>query len=183
MKKLIVAALAVVAAYSSLTMPASANIIDVGGGTATVTCSLSCAGFTLGGSPGAPTGMGTLSAALADQYTLANSNLDTEAAALNTLIGSNLFTDVDANQVDTGGTSSISFMTLAEYVILKIANSHVFLINTAMNQIAVDYLQTGKAGGLSHYTEFGNAVPLPNAVWLMAAGLAGFGFAGRRKQR
>lgn len=181
MRSKFVAAVVCAAGLAMLAQPAAANVIMVADGTAQVTCTLSCEAFTLGGSPGAPSGLGTLSASDAAKYGLANSNPSTEVAALNTLAGTS-FTTADHNKVDAGGASSFSFMTLAEYFILKIGSVHTFFKNTSGNEVTVEYLQTGRAGGLSHYSEVGSAVPLPGALWLMGAGLAGLGFSSRKKK-
>jgi hypothetical protein len=180
MRSNLLAASAIAASAVLFAQPAFANVITIDSGTAQVTCTLSCEAFTLGGSPGAPTGLGTLSGSDADPYGLANSNPSTEVAALNTLAGTS-FTTTDHNKVDVGGASTFSFMTFAEYFILKVGSVHTFFKNTAGNEVTVEYLQTGSAGGLSHYSEVGQ-VPLPAALWLMGAGLAGLGFASRKNK-
>lgn len=174
------ASVALAALAALVALPASANVIIIDGGTASVTCTASCEAFTLGGSPGAPTGLGTPSGSDADPYSLANSNPSTEVSALNTLAGTS-FTTADHNKTDAGGVSSFSFQTLAEYFILKIGSVHTFFKNTSGGLLTVDFLQTDMAGGLSHYSEVGQ-IPLPAAAWLMLAGLAGLGFAGRRRR-
>ncbi|MFQ5562138.1 MAG: VPLPA-CTERM sorting domain-containing protein [Parvularculaceae bacterium] len=167
---------------------ASANVISIDGTAATVTCTLSCEAFTLGGSPGAPTGLGTLSGSDADPYGLANSGEATEIAALNTLAGTS-FTTADHNkdQVGEGSLSSCSgdlcsFMTTALYFILKIDGFHTFFKNTSGGEVTITFDKNDVPSfGLSHVSTI-DVVPLPAAFWLMGAGLAGLGFARGRKK-
>lgn len=179
------------AAFAFAATPAFANSLTIGGGIATVTCSPSCAGI-IGGSitsssQGAAAGtIGTTSTTNAALYSFNPSSPATEAAVLNVLAGTNFSTGA---QTDTAGASSITFNTVAQWLTLKIGNQHFFLRNTAgAVTLAINYVKaSGKAGaggGLSHYTEFGSntPVPIPGALWLMGAGLAGLGFALRGKK-
>lgn len=168
-----------------LSQAASANVITVGGGTATVTCTPNCEAFT-GGSPNAqgdPTTAGALSNSVADLYDGVPSNEADEAEKLSILIGSpGLFTSSDGDKTEPPVNP---FSTFAEYVVLKLANTRVYLKNTSGGELTIWYNQNNdsKAGGLSHTTEFGNVVPVPGALWMMGAGLAGLGFAGRKKKK
>lgn len=177
------------AALFALSAPAFANTISIGGGVATVTCTPTCAGITGGSisssSQGTATGTaGFLSTSIADLYTFNPSDPATEAAALNVLAGTNFTTGV---QTDAGGVSSLTFSTVASWISLKLGNTTIFLSNIgAPVTLVIDFLkasgQTGAGAGFSHYTEFGNAVPIPGALWLMGAGIAGLGFAKRKKK-
>lgn len=177
--------MAVVAAFlaGSMTLgagAASANVLTVTGGLGTVTCTTSCEGFTGAGSPGEPTGLGTLSDTAADPYEGQPASESDEVSRLNILAGTS-FTSADATRTDgSGGDDMIS--TLAEYIVLKIGNQALFIKNTSggLLEIAWDAF-AGAGAGLSHYTEFGE-IPIPGAVWLMGAGLAGIGFASRKKK-
>ena len=72
-------------------------------------------------------------------------------------------------------------------VALKLGEGTFFLKNTAGPvTLTITYLKAtgpdGAGGGLSNITEFGgNEIPVPGAIWLMGAGLAGLGFARRKK--
>lgn len=177
------------AALIAMAAPAFANPITVGGGIATVTCTPSCAGITGGSltstSQGSATGTaGALSGSSADLYDVSPDNPATEAAALNVLAGTSFTAGV---QTDTGGVDSLSFTTTAAWIVLKLGAGTFFLQNTSgAITLTIDFLKAsgpaGAGGGFSHYTEFGNAIPIPGALWLMGAGLAGLGFANRRKK-
>lgn len=177
------------AALFAMATPAFANTIIVGGGIASVTCTPSCNGI-IGGSitsssQGTATGTaGSLDGASADLYSYSPSDPATEAAALNVLAGTSFSTGV---QTDAGGVNSLSFSTVAAWIGLKLGAGTFFLQNTAGPvTLLITYLKAtgpaGAGGGFSHYTEFGNAVPIPGALWLMGAGLAGLGFAKRKKK-
>ncbi len=179
------------AALMALATPAFASTLTIGGGVASVTCTPSCAGIVGGSVTYTPslgvTGgtAGSLSGAAASLYDFTPSNAANEAAALNVLAGTNFSSGV---QTDMGGASSVTFSTVAQWIGLKIGNSHFFLQNTAGPvTLFISYLKaSGRAGagaGLSHITEFANEVPVPGALWLMAAGVAGIGFSARRKKR
>ena len=177
------------AALFAIAAPAFANTLVVGGGIATVTCSPSCAGITGGSitssSQGAATGTpGSLDTANADLYGFSPSDPATEAAALNVLAGTGFSTGV---QTDAGGVNSLTFSTVAAWLSLKVGAGTFFLQNTAGPvTLFITFLQAGgpagAGGGFSHYTEFGNAIPIPGALWLMGAGIAGLGFARRKKK-
>ncbi|MEZ5897723.1 MAG: VPLPA-CTERM sorting domain-containing protein [Parvularculaceae bacterium] len=129
---------------------------------------------------------GTLSGAAADLYNFKPSNPTAEATALNILTGgaTSFSTGV---QTDAGGVDQLTFSTTAQWIALKLGAGTFFLKNTGGPvTLLIDYVKaSGKAGaggGFSHYTEFGNVVPVPAAIWLMGAGIAGLGFAGRRRK-
>lgn len=177
------------AALLAMAAPAFANTLLIGGGVASVTCTPSCNGI-IGGSiasssQGTATGTaGSTSSTSADIYTFNPSDPATEAAALNVLAGTNFTTGV---QTDAGGVNTLTFNTVASWISLKIGNSTFFLQNTSSPvTLVITYLkaagQAGAGAGFSHYTEFGNPVPIPGAPWLMGAGIAGLGFANRKKK-
>ena len=182
-----VAAAALVALAAS---SAYASTLTIGGGVATVSCSPSCAGIT-GGSVISSSSLGvtggtagSLSATSASLYDFSPSDPVNEAKALNILAGTNFTSGV---QTDMFGASTATFSTVASWISLKIGSLHFFLNNNAGPvTLFITYLQSsgraGAGGGLSHITEFGNEVPIPGALWLMGAGLAGLGAAGRRKK-
>lgn len=177
---------AAIALAAVIAQPAAANVITINGGAGSLTCTPNCEAFIGAGSPGEPTGPGTLSSTNADEYDGTPSNEAAEAGRLNTLAGTS-FIGTDGLQI--GGNDSSdnnpddTFMTFALYVVMKIGNDSIFLKNTSGGQLTVAYDSfPGQGSGLSHYTEFGAAapVPLPAALWLMGAGIAGLGFARRR---
>lgn len=175
---------AIIASATLLAQPAFANTITVGGGAGTVSCTPDCEAFT-GGNPdtdGDPTTAGVLSNSTADLYDGVPSNEADEAEKLSILIGSpGLFTGADG--VKSATNPSPSFSTLAEYVVFKLGNMRIYVKNTSGGELMITYAEgSGEGLGLSHYTEFGE-IPIPGAIWLMGAGLAGLGFASRRKKK
>ncbi len=154
-----------------------------------------CHAFTGGGPFGAGNGVGDptttgvlgLSADLYDGVPAGDAN---ELAQLNTLAGTS-FTLLDFTK---GPNDPGSFMSAAEYILLKLSNTSVWIRNLSGGMLSITYSDstcTGganqncfKAGGLSHFSEVGGTpeVPLPAAIWLMGAGIAGLGFAGRKNK-
>jgi hypothetical protein len=178
------------AAFIALAAPALASTLTIGGGIATVTCTPSCAGIiggtvisspSLGVTGGTP---GSLSGSAADLYSFIPSSPAANADALNVLAGTSFLTGI---QTDTGGVSSIAFSTVAQWIAVKLGAGTFFLKNTSGPvTLLITYLQAtgrpGAGGGISNYTEFGQ-IPVPGAIWLMGAGLAGIGFAASRKKK
>jgi hypothetical protein len=169
-------------AMSALAAPAFANVINIGTTGATITCSVSCQGFIGAGGldsdppPPAfnePTGPGTLSNTSAQLYSGQPADEASEETRLETLVGG----DVPGPGVKTEGSGDM-FDSDALYIVFKIGAHAVFIKNTSGG--SQTYTYSGVEGlGLSHITEF---IPIPAAVWLMGAGLAGLGFASRRKR-
>lgn len=203
MKKFI-GAMAAATAFAGMAMaPAMANTITfVEGGTtnvAQIDCNddddmtVDCLGI-VGGSltvvMNAVTGgtMGMLDASApftAEVYDIGNNNESNEAAALNALAGTS-FTGADATRTDAGGVGMLNFSTMAEWIVIATGAGQIFIHNETGGAMAlnIDFSQfAGTGGGLSHYTEFGTVVPVPGALWLMGAGLAGLGFASRKKRK
>lgn len=187
MKSIGVAFAAVVAMAAQ---PALAAPLTIGGGIASVTCSPSCAGIIGGSVNSSPsqgvTGgtPGSLSGSAADLYDFSPSDPINVAKALNALAGTSFATGVRTN---TNGVDTLTFNTVAQWVALKLGEGTFFLKNTAGPvTLTITYLKAtgpdGAGGGLSNITEFGgNEIPVPGAIWLMGAGLAGLGFARRKK--
>lgn len=173
------------AAFAAMAAPAFANLITITGTPATITCTPVCSAI-VGGSivdqngPGLTGTAGSLSGSNADLYAFSPSDGNEEARALNVLAGTNFSS---GTQTDTGSASAFTINTLAQWIVLKIGNLH-FFINNPGGALQIVFAQNGaRAGGLSHYTEFGQSeIPVPGALWLMGAGLAGLGFANRRKK-
>lgn len=185
-----IAAGAITAGALLFSQPTLANVITINGGAGTVTCTPVCQAYTGAGTPGAPTGLGVLSNSAADKYVGVPASPANEAARLNTLAGTS-FTGAggafDGQQfAGSGGSASNpddTFMTFALYIVMKIGKDDIFIKNNSGGQLQIQYDSfPGQGSGLSHYSEFGNAVPLPGALWLMGAGLAGLGFASRKKK-
>lgn len=174
-----------VVAIGFMTAQAAAAVINIGTTGATVTCSVSCQGFTGAGGADAttappsgvnPTGVGTLSDTLAQLYNGQPADETDEGLRLSTLVGS------DVGPGTKYDPPSNPFDSSAEYIVLKIGPYAVFIKNTSGGSQTYTY-SDARMLGLSHYTEFGDAViPLPAAAWLMLAGLGGLGFASRRKK-
>jgi len=127
---------------------------------------------------------GSLSGSMADLYNYSPSDPVNEAKALNILAGTNFATGI---QTDAGGVDTLSFSTVSQWVALKLGAGTFFLQNNGGPvTLLITYLKasgkTGAGGGFSHYTEFGNEIPIPGAIWLMGAGLAGLGFSARKKR-
>lgn len=182
-KVIAAAAFASAAALAS----ASANIITIGG-TATIDCTPSCQAIVGGtitdmAGPGLTGTPGTLSNMIADRYSFDPDSPAEVALALNALAGSSFTTGARTN-VPGSGEDAFSFTTSALWVSLKLANTTIFIFNNSGGSLTVEWARNGlRAAGLSNITEFGetDVVPIPGAIWLMGAGLAGLGFARRRK--
>ena len=180
------AAVAAAALSFGAATAANANVITIGG-VATVTCTPSCkalVGGTITDNPGPGlTGTpGMLSMSVADRYEFKPASPEEEALALSFLAGTSFTTGI---RTDTPGSPSpYSFTTKALWIALKLGNPTIFIYNDTGGPLTIEWKQNGlRAAGLSHTTEFGETevIPVPGALWLMGAGLAGLGFARRRK--
>jgi len=176
------------AGLTAMFSAASANTVSIADGLGTIDCSTSCEAFTLGAlALGAePTAAGLLTSTDAWYYDGTPSNEAHEADRLSILISgaTGVFSGTDGTQIGGSGGSDM-FSTLAEYIVMKIGNVSVFVKNTSGGMLTIDYTSTSGAGsGLSHYTEFGGVsdVPVPGAIWLMIAGIAGLTGASRKNK-
>lgn len=166
---------------------ASANMITVGG-TAMITCTPSCQAI-VGGSitdmpgPGLTGTMGMLSNMTADRYEFNPDSPEETATALNILAGTMFTTGDRDDTLGAGADDAFSFTTAALWIAMKLGNTQIFLFNNSGGDLTIDWDRKGLRGaGLSNITEFGETViPVPGAIWLMGAGLAGLGFTRRRK--
>lgn len=173
---------------------ASANVIQIADNSGTITCSggvdPACLAFAFGASGGLgtePDGAGTLidgnpNTEVAWYYDGVPSSESHEASRLNILSGgATSFTMADAVR---DNAPSMSFSTLAEYVVLKLGNMAVFIKNNTGGELMISLSNLAMSFGLSHVTEFGQVsdIPIPGAIWLMIAGIAGLGAAGRKKK-
>lgn len=199
MKRILRIAAAGAAMFAFSAGSAFANTVTFSGGSAQIECNdandavVDCLGIVggsltlsmnmvTGGTAGSLDNTAPFSA---DVYNIGANNEANEIAALNVLAGTSFTTD-DITTTDGGGVSALSFTTFAEWVIIKVGAGLVFIQNTTGGamELNVDFSQLGMAGGISHYAEVGGVeVPIPGALWLMGAGLAGLGFAGRKKRK
>lgn len=195
-KKVLTAALGVMAGAAISVSAANAATIVINGGSAEIECtapgisSPECQGVS--GSPAGALGL------TADAYG-APADPASMADFLNDLMGTSFTTGVrtDLGVADDiydgeqdGDVLEFTFTTTAEYFALKMGNNVSFFKNLA-GAVTLTVMfdradgQAGRGFGLSNITEFGEApvgeVPLPAAAWLMIAGLGGLGFAGRKK--
>jgi hypothetical protein len=180
----------------ALAAPAYANIIQIGSTGATLTCSVSCQGFTLAGGVNSggphddadPTGQGSLSAALAQLYNGSPASAVAGAQRLDILDDGvdNNSTSCTGFCVDPAGSldGNGQLTSAAAYLVLKLGAHSVFIFNTSGGSQTYTYAENGATGlGFSGYRELNGAVvPIPAAMWLMIAGVAGLGFASRRKR-
>lgn len=187
---------AMAAAFGLCALPAAAaTVIVIGTSSATITCSVSCQGFVGAGGldddPGAPdvvdpTGIGTLSSVKAQLYNGAPNDANSQRARLDTLDDglSNFSVSCSGFCVDPSGQldGNGQFVSSALYIVLKLGNNNVFIKNTSGGAQTYSYVEAPSLG-FSGYREFGGEIPVPAAVWLMVAGLAGLGFAGRMKKQ
>lgn len=140
----------------------------------------------MGQGVGDPTAIGTLGLT-ADLYDGQPAGDQFEVDQIEILSGMS-FT-VDDHQ--KGPESPGDFTSSALYILLKLSNTAVWIKNLSGGALMISYTDSTckggvkqdcfKAGGLSHYSEVGE-IPIPGAIWLMGAGLAGLGFASRRKK-
>jgi len=171
----------------------SANVVEIiGNGTTgdllpppgdyTVQCSVGdCYGLTGLSLPAWDT---TANPYEAQVYSTDNSNVATELALLNTLLGNS------GENLIEGATkynfALQSFTTDAEYFSIKQGSWIVYFWNDTGEDLTVNFLLDGKSATFSHYTEYGggggvNEIPLPGAVWLFGSALLGFVSWSRRR--
>ena len=185
-KYLITAAAAMTAMFGA----ASANVITIAGNNGTITCTdpdapvtePACAAFTLGAPAlGAePNAIGVLSTTDAWYYDGTPSNPTDERNRISILL-----TGSPGNYTESGTKDETSppsmFTTTAEYIVLKLGNESVFIANLTGGLLTINISGLTSSFGLSHVSEYG-VVPVPGAIWLMMAGLAGLGFSTRKKK-
>lgn len=194
LKSLVTGACALAATVAASIGAASANVINIADSGGVITCTgtldPACEAFAFGASGGLgtePDGAGTLidgnpNTEVAWYYDGQPSSETDEANRLNILTGgATSFTMADATRDES---PSLSFSTFAEYIVLKLGNMAVFLKNTSGGELTITLSDLGRGFGLSHVTEFGEVdpIPIPGAVWLMLAGIAGLGAASRKKK-
>src|SRR5690606_2827015 len=116
--------------------PAAAAVLNIGTTGATLTCSVSCEGFTGAGglnfdSPppdnNQPTGVGTLSDSLAQLYAGQPASAADERNRLETLIGGPAGDLV----FESGSDPDATFASNALYLVLKIGPKAIFIKNTS----------------------------------------------------
>ena len=136
----------------------------------------------LGSNPATTAGLqgAALTPIAATGFSLANYNPSTEAAALDTILGTpGLFT-TGSQTACSVSCGAVSLLIDTVYFSLKVATFEAFFKNLTGGPITVRFSDTSVLHGfaLNHYTEFGSlaAVPLPPAILLFAGALAGMGF-------
>ncbi len=166
---------------------ASALILTVNGGSATIECTPTCTGFTGGGAPSVPTGLATFSSSAADIYDVSPSSEASEASAIALLTGTSPVSAVSVSltRVETNDVPTANFSTTADVVAFKLGLGHFFVKNETGGLINYIFTQadgrTGAGAGLSHYTGFDlgdtptDPVPLPAAALLFLGGAGFFG--------
>jgi hypothetical protein len=159
---------------------ANASTIDIGGGAATLDCGDKCFGFIGGGSPGSPSGTGTLDIVpllTADLYAVSPSSPTNETLALATLLG---FDPGTPTVVDIGSLSG--FASDAIYFMLKLGADSAFFENTSGMSMVLSLSSTpGRGAGLSHITTWG-VIPLPAALPMFLLALGGAALVARRRR-
>jgi hypothetical protein len=182
---------------------AGAATISVSNGPVSVDCSNdSCEAFSGGsitksggGRGGNVTGgtAGTLSS-VGDLYLIGNANETNQANALDVLIDGTLGNDSFSpiSRTETGDASSLTFSSLAQYVVFKVGigrnpgdNLFVKLLGAGPVTLTFSKLSGGTGGGLSSYTEYGErppAVPLPAAGVLLLSAFGGLALMRRRRR-
>jgi hypothetical protein len=185
------------AAIASLTVvasvaftPSQANTINIfDGATLRGTLSDGTAGTTFQAFFGTSLTTSALSSAQASLYSLGSANEATETAALNTLLGSSLFTTT-TNDLGNAGTL-VHFDESGEYFLLKVGGAGVqaaYFYNLSDSVLHLTYTQNPAprdGRGLSHTADFGSittAVPEPSTWALMILGFAGVGFMAYRRR-
>ncbi|HET9820178.1 MAG TPA: PEP-CTERM sorting domain-containing protein [Rhodanobacteraceae bacterium] len=108
-------------------------------------------------------------ALLGDLFELADSGDATEIAFVNTATGSSFSTSTKT-QV---GLENFEFSTSADYFLIKIGltPNYALIHNTSGGAVDLFFTQIGQGAGLSHYTEFGGTVTVPEPAALGMFGL------------
>lgn len=166
------------------------NYYDAADDRGVLDCSIGCSGLTsslLSGyytanvpSVSTQSGFNTL---YADLFYLGNNSEASELAFVNAVLNPDYST---GTRTDTGGATSYSFTSSALYLLLKIgASPDMALIYNSSGQTQT-YSYTaypGEGAGLSHLTEYGRLVkvPEPETFALFGAGLLAMAFVRRRR--
>lgn len=144
----------------------------------TVECE-GCMGFYVPGyDPTAPdlTGL-ILDSEWATGFTGIGSTDSEELAGLNTLLGALSMapvTDVKKTDFEPDGTE---FTTSSQYFSVKKDGWIAYFMNTSGGALTVRM-----GAGWSHFTEYGNAIPIPSAVLLFGSALLGLAGIGARRR-
>ena len=119
---------------------------------------------------------------------MTNSSEAKETAALNTLLGSNVFSTTTNNNANNGEV--VTFDELGQYFLLKTGGGMkvAYFYNLSDSLLHLTYTQNPAAGlgrGLSHTADFGSitaAVPEPSTWAMMILGFSGVGFMAYRRR-
>ena len=152
------------------------TVIGINGTAATLTCDFSCVGYTGATVGGVPTELGT-EGLFADLYTLPNSSLSTQTAAMEVVSGESAATWLGMGE-QQGLDLNIDATEL--YFLLKIGRFSTFFRNTSGGALVLSYATNGATGvGLSNVTAW---VPLPAALPMFLLALGGAALVARRRR-
>lgn len=150
---------------------AAANTLNLTG-----SGSITCNGAALGACLGIFDGTGSTSTTTAGQFNGNPATAVATAGRLNALAGTSFAGTGGAfDGADRG--NALTFTSIAQWLVLRIANDNYFIKNSSGAGVNVTL---ANVNGLNQIREFGQ-VPLPAAAWMMLAGIAGLGFARRRR--
>ncbi len=125
-------------------------------------------------------------------FNLPSNNTAGELAFVNAnlLAGDGPFSSGVTTELGSGDDGEdFTFSSIAKYIVVKVgggtnALDTGLLVNLSGGRLFFRFDMVTPGNGLSHYTEYGVAsqIPLPAAGWLLLTGLAGLGFAAKRRK-
>jgi hypothetical protein len=109
---------------------------------------------------------------------LGDANPSTELAFLNNLLDELGRGDPDVTFVDKSDAEGDQFTSGRQYFSIKQADWTAFFENVSGKPLTVFF----DPNNFSHYTEYGDNVPLPAAAWLFGSAIVGVGLVARRRR-